>query len=67
MKSIEKKRYVSISFYNNGTKVFFYLHFGGIKHFHLYTNGFKPNAEGYIYTIPHLETVAGDATAKSYT
>ena len=41
--------------------------FGGIKHFHLYINGFKPNGEGYIYTIIHLETVADDATAKSYT
>ena len=29
--------------------------------------GWIPIKDGYIYTIPHLETVAGEATNKSYT
>ena len=30
-------------------------------------NGYHPRCTGYIYTIPHLLTVAGEATAKSLT
>jgi hypothetical protein len=29
--------------------------------------GYTPIALGSMYTIPHLDTVAGDATAKSST
>jgi hypothetical protein len=39
----------------------------GRRNNHESTSGYKPNAPGSMYTIPHLETVAGDATAKSST
>jgi len=39
----------------------------GRRYNHESTNGYNPKALGSIYTMPHLDTVAGDATARSST
>ena len=41
--------------------------FYGTLFFHWKYNGVSPKAYGYMYTIPQRLTVAGEATAKSYT
>ena len=47
--------------------VFLFLIFSAMLCIQLLINGSDPSAPGSMYTMPHLLTVAGDATAKSST